>query len=217
MKKVFISAGHGGKDSGAVGNGLREKDLNLIYALSCANVLTEHGVLVTLSRTKDEDDPVQEEVNEANEQIYDIVVSFHTNAGGGDGFECFCNTGNKNGVRLGKLFEKYIKEIGQNSRGVKDGTHLYFIRKTRDTAVLCESAFIDNKKDVTIVDTKAKQEKVGLAYAKAILEYFGIPYENNNSSELYKVQVGAYKYRENAEKIAKELESKGYNTYIVKE
>ncbi|MEI0739321.1 N-acetylmuramoyl-L-alanine amidase [Paenibacillus sp. JTLBN-2024] len=34
MKKVWIDAGHGGKDSGATGNGLQEKDVVLALALA---------------------------------------------------------------------------------------------------------------------------------------------------------------------------------------
>ena len=56
--KVFLSAGHGGSDPGAVGNGLKEKDINLNVMLACNEVLVKHGVTTVLSRTKDENDPV---------------------------------------------------------------------------------------------------------------------------------------------------------------
>ena len=42
------------------------------------------------------------------------------------------------------------------------------------TAVLCECAFIDNDNDNDIIVTTSEQKTFGLAYAKAILEYFGI-------------------------------------------
>ena len=35
MARVLLDAGHGGSDSGAVGNGLKEKDINLVETLSC--------------------------------------------------------------------------------------------------------------------------------------------------------------------------------------
>ena len=57
MAKVFLSAGHGGKDPGAVALGLKEKDINLQMLLACNEVLIRHGVSVVCSRTKDEDDP----------------------------------------------------------------------------------------------------------------------------------------------------------------
>ena len=89
MPKVFLSAGHGGSDPGALGNGLKEKDINLQIMLACRDVLVRHGLTVVCSRTKDEDDPVQQEVREANASGADVAVRFHTNAGGGDGSESF--------------------------------------------------------------------------------------------------------------------------------
>jgi N-acetylmuramoyl-L-alanine amidase len=177
MPKVFLSAGHGGNDPGAVAYGLKEKDINLAVLKSCRDVLKQHNVTVVCSRETDENDPVGQEVKEANEADVDIAASFHINAGKGDGFEAFCNPNNKDGMKLAKLGEKYIKELGQNSRGIKNGMHLCFIKNTKKMAVLFETFFIDNDKDNNIGDTAAEQKKIGIAYAKAILEYFGIKYE----------------------------------------
>ncbi len=173
MAKVFLSAGHGGTDPGAVGYGLKEKDINLNVLKACRDELKAHGVKVVCSREKDENDPVGQEVKEANKSKADVAVSFHINAGKGDGFEAFCNLKNKDGVRLAELGEKYIKALGQNSRGVKDGLHLYFIKNTTMTSVLFETFFIDTK-DKNIGDTASEQKAIGVAYAKAILEYLGI-------------------------------------------
>ena len=176
MAKVFLSAGHGGTDPGAVGYGLKEKDINLNVLKACRDELKAHRVKVVCSREKDENDSVGQEVREANASKADIAVSFHINAGGGDGFEAFCSTKNKDGVKLAKLGEKYIKALGQNSRGVKDGLHLYFVKNTNMTSVLFETFFIDTK-DNTIGDTASEQKVIGVAYAKAILEYLGIKHK----------------------------------------
>lgn len=174
MYKVFLSAGHGGKDAGAVANGLREKDINLHTLLACKEELEKYGVKVFCSRTIDADDTVYDEVREANASKANIAVSFHANAGKGDGFEAFYYTTNSKGKQLAQLTEKYIKELGQNSRGIKSGNHLYFVRKTTMPAILVESFFLDNATDKAIGDTVAEQRAFGVAYAKAILEYFGI-------------------------------------------
>lgn len=218
MAKVFLSAGHGGSDPGACGNGLKEKDINLQIMLACQAELVRHGVTVVCSRTTDEYDPVQQEVKEANASGADIAVSFHTNAGGGDGSESFYWATSAKGKKLAQLCEKHTKAIGQNSRGVKTN-NLMFTRETTMPAVLCECAFIDTKKDIVIVDTVAEQKKFGVAYAKAILEYFGIAYKaqavkETASGKLYRVQVGAYKDKANAEKLAAELKAKGYSAII---
>ena len=136
MTKVFLSAGHGGTAPGAVANGLYEKTINLNVLLACKTELERHGVTVVCSRTKDENDSVTQEVREANASKADIAVSFHVNAGGGDGFEAFYSLNNRKGKKLSGLCEKYVKALGQNSRGLKSGDHLYFIKKTTMTAVL---------------------------------------------------------------------------------
>ena len=183
MAKVFLSAGHGGSDPGACAYGLKEKDINLVILKACRDVLKKHGVKVVCSREKDENDPVGQEVKEANASNADIAVSFHINAGKGDGFEAFCNPKNENGVKLAELGEKHIKKLGQGSRGIKNGMHLCFIKNTNMKAVLFESFFIDNDKDNNIGDTAAEQKKLGVAYAKAILEYFDIKYEKKEEEK----------------------------------
>ena len=220
MAKVFLSAGHGGSDQGAVANGLREKDINLQTLLACQTELVRHGVTVVCSRTTDANDPVSQEVREANSSRADIAVSFHANAGGGDGFEAFYYKGNDKGKKLAGLCEKYVKQLGQNSRGLKTN-NLMFTRETNMTAVLVESFFVDNKTDKAIGDTVAEQKAFGVAYAKAILEYLGIKYKEPVSSaatstgKLYRVQVGAYSVKENAEAMQKKLKAAGFEAIIV--
>lgn len=215
MPKVFLSAGHGGSDPGAVANGLREKDINLNTLIACQEVLLKHGVAVVCSRTTDADDPVSQEVKEANASKADIAVSFHANAGCGDGFEAFYYSSSVKGKKLAGLCEKYVKDLGQNSRGIKTGDKLYFIKNTTMTAVLVESFFVDNTADKKVGDTVAEQKAFGRAYAKAILEYLGIVYKNTTPT--YKVQVGAFGVRDNAENLSKKLDKAGFDSIIVKE
>lgn len=218
MAKVFLSAGHGGNDPGAVSGGLYEKTINLNTLLACKSELERHGVTVVCSRIKDENDPVSEETKEANASGADLAVSFHTNAGGGDGFEAFYFNPSPKGKKLATLCEKYVKMLGQNSRGIKSGNHLHFIRKTAMTAVLVESFFVDNTKDRCVGDTIAEQTAFGVAYAKAILDYLGITYKENKSTSkksIHRVQVGAYSDKSNAEAMAKKLKSAGFEAIIV--
>lgn len=176
MKTVFLSAGHGGKDPGAVAFGLKEEDINLAVLLSCKSELERHGVKVIASRIKDENDPKEDEVREANASGASVAVSIHVNAGGGDGFEAFYFTGSLYAKNLAKLCEKHVKSIGQNSRGIKSGNHLYWCKKTKMPSVLVECFFIDSN-DRFIGDEEREQKSFGVAFAKAILEYLGITYK----------------------------------------
>lgn len=217
--KVFLSAGHGGNDPGATKLGLVEKDINLNTLLACKAELERHSVSVVASRVKDENDPVSQEVKEANASGADIAVSFHANAGGGDGFEVFYWTSSAEGKKLAQLCEKHVKQLGQNSRGLKSGNHLAFVKNTNITAVLVESFFVDNDLDNNIGDTVEKQKAFGVAYAKAILEYLGVAYKVTTPGEVekyYRVQVGAYKSKENAEIMAEKIKAAGFTTFITK-
>lgn len=214
-KTVFLSAGHGGSDPGACAYGLKEKDINLQILLKCKSELERHGVRVVASRLKDEYDSVSQEVKEANSSGADIAVSFHTNAGKGDGFEAYYWSDNSKGKKLATLGEKHVKALGQNSRGIKSGNHLYFIKRTLIPAVLFESFFIDNDKDNNIGDSLSDQKALGVAYAKAILEYLGVKYVAETSS-IYRVQVGVFTNKANAEKLKSDLKSKGYDAVIVR-
>lgn len=219
MTKVFLSAGHGGTDPGAVANGLYEKTVNLNTLLACKSELERHGVTVVCSRTKDENDPVSEETKEANTSGAELAVSFHANAGGGDGFEAFYFDPSPKGKKLATLCEKYVKKLGQNSRGIKSGNHLHFIRKTAMTAVLVESFFVDNVKDKCIGDTVAEHTAFGQAYARAILDYLGITYKENKTASknaTHRVQVGAYNNIENAEAMQSKLKKAGFEAIIIK-
>lgn len=219
-KKVFLGVGHGGSDPGAVGNGLKEKDLNLAIALACREELVRHGVTVGMSRMRDENDPVSDEAKECNAYKPDLALDIHNNAGGGDGAEVFYHYKGGTSKKLAENVLAEIVKIGQNSRGAKkkqraDGKDYYYmIRETASPAVVVECAFIDSA-DIKILDTAAEQKAMGVAIAKGVLKTLGIAYKEK-AKTMYRVQVGAYSEQANAEKMKKELLAKGYPAIIVK-
>lgn len=188
-KKVFIAVGHGGSDPGAVANGFREKDLNLTIALACHEELLRHGVTVGMSRTKDEGETLTQQVNECNAFAPEVAVNIHNNAGGGDGAEVYHHYGGGKGKTLAENILAEIVAIGQNSRGAKirknsEGKDYYgFIRDTSCPAVIVECAFLDNKKDIQIIDTEAEQKAMGVAIAKGILKSLGVAYIEPKAEE----------------------------------
>ena len=184
-KKVFIGVGHGGSDSGAVGC-IVEKEANLAMALACRDYLTARGVEVRMSRTKDEEDPINEEVRECNAYNPDLAIDVHNNSGGGDGFEVFYTIHGGTGKVLAQNIEKQVIKIGQNSRGCKTrqghrGDYYAFVRDTKCPAVICEGVFVDTNADAAQAGTKAKQQAFGIAYAKGILDTLGIKYDTSTA------------------------------------
>lgn len=180
MAKVFLGIGHGGSDPGAQSGGLDEADINLCIAVACQAELVRHGVQVRMSRTRDEDDPLTEEIRECNAYDPDLAVDIHTNAGGGIGFEGYHTLGGGKGKILAQNIEAEVKTIGQTSRGCKTKAnsagrdYFGFIRETKCPAVICECAFIDTAADRAKVDNADKQAVFGRAYARGILKTLGI-------------------------------------------
>jgi N-acetylmuramoyl-L-alanine amidase len=80
-RKILVDAGHGGKDSGAIGRrGTEEKDINLLAAKELAALLKEEGVFdVRLTRSDDTFVELSERSNMANEARADLFISLHCN------------------------------------------------------------------------------------------------------------------------------------------
>lgn len=220
--KVFIGAGHGGSDPGAVANGFREKDLNLSVALACRDELERHGVTVLLSRETDESETLTEKIQACNDFGPDLALDIHNNAGGGDGAEVYYHHGGGTGMTLAEAILAEIVALGQNSRGIKtklngEGRDYFaFIRETEAPAVLVECAFLDTD-DVQIIDTAAEQKAMGAAIAKGVLKVLGIAWKEPEPATLYRVQVGAYAVRANAEAMLDKLRKAGFTDAYIKE
>ena len=80
VRTIMIDAGHGGKDPGAVANGLREKDINLRFAKILGGKLEKQGFHVLYTRTTDVFIPLEQRTAMANVKKADLFVSIHCNA-----------------------------------------------------------------------------------------------------------------------------------------
>lgn len=234
-KRVFIGVGHGGKDPGAL-KYIKEADANLQMALGLKAELERHGIIVGVSRLKDEDDPLTEEIKEANAFAPDVAVECHNNAGGGDGFEVYHQTNGyaTKSIKLAQCIEARVVASGQKSRGVKtrlngSGTDYFgWCRQVKAPAVLCEGFFVDNATDSRDYNTAAKQQAFGRVYAWGVLDYLGIaikpqvdkpagkPVEQPQADKklLYTVQVGAFASAKSAADLYAKLSDMGYFVFF---
>lgn len=80
VRTIMIDAGHGGKDPGAVTNGLEEKDVNLRMAKILGRTLQAQGFEVHYTRTTDKFIPLEERTAMANAKNADLFISLHCNA-----------------------------------------------------------------------------------------------------------------------------------------
>ena len=220
-KKIYINPGHSEKDPGAVGYET-ERKLTVAVSKHMNDYLLEHYECETRVNSGDS---LYALADEANAWGADLYVSNHFNAGKGDGFECYVYS-DKN-VNLGKIFAKQVKAVGQNLRsssvapGVKIRTNLAVLYRTKMPAILTEGAFVDNLKDIQDWNDNAELKKLGIAYAKAAAEYLGLkekaPKEVKPKT-LYRVQIGAYSVKANAENQLAKAKKAGFtDAFIVEE
>ena len=198
-KRIVIDAGHGGSDSGAVANGIVEKDLTLKIAKYIKKRFDDLGIDSTLTRESDITLNPTDRVNKVL-SIYGndpdvIVLSNHINAGGGDGAEIIYAL--RNNDTLSKSILNEIGKTGQNIRKVyqkrlpSDSTkdYYYMLRNTPDTeSIIIEYGFLDSKGD-DVNQLKNNYEDLAEAVVKAVAYYVGVPY-NTEPSYYYTVQKG---------------------------
>ena len=165
MKKIYINPGHSEKDPGAVGYET-ERRLNVAVSKHMNEYLLEHYVCETKVNSGDSLYALCDEANAWGANLY---VSNHFNAAKGDGYECYVYS--EKTVPLGKVFEKHVLAVGQNSRGVKIRTNLAVLYRTTMPAILNEGAFVDNLKDIQDWNEEHELKTMGIAYAKAVAEY----------------------------------------------
>lgn len=208
MKKIYINPGHSDRDPGAVGFET-ERVLNVKVSIFMEDYLLENYVCET-RRNPGTMGGLYDICKDANDWGADLFVSNHFNAAGGDGYEALIYSENRRA--LGEIFEKYVKQAGQNSRGVKLRPGLVVLRDTVMPAVLNEGAFVDNLQDIRDWNEDEELKKLGKAYAEAAAEYLQL---ERKQGRIYRVQVGAYAVKENAENMAKRLKNAGFDAIIV--
>lgn len=82
IRTLVIDAGHGGKDSGAIGKTSKEKDIALSVALKVGNLVKKNlpDVKVIYTRSTDVFIPLIDRANIANRNNADVFISIHCNA-----------------------------------------------------------------------------------------------------------------------------------------
>lgn len=175
--RVFIGVGHGGSDPGAITHGYVEKDLNLKLAKYTRDYLVQRGVHVMLSRETDEDDKTVDEVQKCKKFKPDISLEIHTNAGGGNGFECFIRPNDKAAEYIANTINGYVKKAGFKSRGVKTSSKLRWVNSGMVRAVLTEGFFLDGSEDSVTFRKSENLMRLAKAYADALCYTLGIPEE----------------------------------------
>ena len=186
-KTVMIDPGHGGSDSGTTGKplgGIKEKDYTLNTSLATTEYLRSKGINVIMTRDTDKTLSLGNRTALSNSLRPDLFTSIHYNASDttGNGVEVFYKLEDKNGGTtktlatniLNRILEKFnLKNRGAKTRALStDATkdYLYVLRTNDMPAVLVECAFLDNEKDMSLLNTSSKVKEMGTQIGKGIEE-----------------------------------------------
>ncbi|WP_313894296.1 N-acetylmuramoyl-L-alanine amidase [Psychrobacillus sp.] len=178
MVKVFIDAGHGGTDSGAVGNGLQEKSLTLQIATRTKDILLAEydNVSVLMSRTGDQTLSLPARTNAANSWGADFLLSVHINAGGGTGYEDYIypSVGAPTTTYQSIIHAEILNLVNYTDRGKKQ-ENFHMLRETNMPALLTENGFIDNSNDAAKLKTVSFIESLARGNVNGIAKCFNLP------------------------------------------
>ncbi|MDY3802060.1 MAG: LysM peptidoglycan-binding domain-containing protein [Bacilli bacterium] len=188
--KIVIDPGHGGNDPGASGNGIIEKDLNLLISKEMYEKFRSLGIPTYITRLDDSTLSPTERTKKILDAFGNdsnvIVISNHINSGGGDGAEVIYAL--RNTDKLSNLILNELEKAGQNVRKAYQrrlpsdpAKDYYFIhRDTGNTEpVIIEYGFLDSTGD-DVNQLKNNYIKFADAVVTAVSNYIDLPYELGN-------------------------------------
>ena len=174
--KIGVNDGHTlrGAGTGAVGI-IKEGEHTRLVGEEVRRLLKEMGNNVyncTVDYASTVNESLSLVVQQANREDLDWFIAIHFNAGGGKGVEVYTYEGRQYQDAIDVC--NNISALGFTNRGVKAGTGLYVIRRTKAKSMLIEVCFVDT-------EDANKYLKVGYkAIAKAIVDAL----DNHISSSL---------------------------------
>lgn len=175
-----------------------------------------------------------ERIAKANKFGGDIYLSIHHNAGikggKGGGIVAYVWSGldkvkHKSTFEWQKdLYDALIKHTGlKGNRATPLATGDYqVLRETNCDAVLLELGFMDSAIDCPKILTDKYAEQCADAITEVLVKRLGLTKkpvvtDTNVGNKLYRVQVGAYSKKENAEKMVADLKAAGFDAIIKEE
>lgn len=216
MAKVFLSPSNQYDNAYAYGNTTEGVQCGKI-AEACKVALERSGIEVMLMH----DESMQEKCQKSNAFGADLHVPIHTNAFNGSvsGTRMFCYSTSGKGMEACKSIYNVLAPFTPGtSENIKVNADFYEVRVPAAPTAYIECEFHD-------VPSVAKwivehTTDIGEKIAEGICNYFGVTYKAKvvetpvESDRLYRVQVGAYRVKANAEAMLAKLKAAGFDGYI---
>lgn len=201
--------------------GLLRQQGHTVYDCTCETGTSQSDVLARI-------------VSACNAHGVDLDVSIHFNSGAKDaagngqttGTEVLVyDTAGRAGQAAGRVCAS-IASLGFKNRGVKVNRSLYVLRRTKAPAVLIECCFVDDRDDVQLYDCQRMAEAIVFGITGKLGQAVREPDKQEAASpgaetaggcdrQLYRVQVGAYSVKGNADRMQANLKAAGFSDTII--
>ncbi len=175
-KRIWIDAGHGGRDPGTLGvAGTREKDVTLAVSRQLQDLLVQSGADVRMSRVDDREVDLHARPSLANQAKADLFISVHANSGGAasSGTETYYWTNHPASLKLADTVHRaLVRGMGLPDRKVRRVDYVVLV-KTTMPSILVELGFMSNAKEEQMLRDPGFQRKAAEALREGIFAYYG--------------------------------------------
>lgn len=234
--KINVHAGHnpaGKVACGAVGliqestEARRVKDETISQLRQLGHTVHD----CTVNDGSSQSDVLKKIIAKSNAHDVDLEVSIHFNSGANDktgngkttGTEAYVYSASSKAYGYAEKICKAISNVGFKNRGVKINQSLYVLKHSKAPALLVECCFVDDKDDVQLYNYQDMASAIvygitGQVAQKTEIESDKATAEETSTGDrkaLYRVQVGAYSRKENAQAQADKLKKAGFDAVVV--
>ena len=184
-KIIYLDAGHGGADPGAMYKDLKESDINMSIVKKLEEELVKRGAVVYLTRNGDYDlskpkllhhkrNDLNQRIKMINSSNEDIYISIHLNSETSSawrGAQVFFDDVNKENKKIADLIQNQFKEKLNSNREVKELKNIYLIRSVNIPGVLIEAGFLSNPNERYLLRQESYQRKIAEIISDSIELY----------------------------------------------
>lgn len=182
---IYLDAGHGGLDVGAIKGNIYEKNINLEIVKKLANKLGDKGAIVYLTRDGDYDlaninqknrkrSDLSKRAKLINESNANLYISIHLNStiqSNWRGLQIFYNSINEENYNFAKVMNDTLSSKMSTVREIKKDNNYYMYKQINVTGILIEAGFISNPEDLYLLKKDSYQDKLTTWITEGVIKY----------------------------------------------
>lgn len=212
-KKIYLSPSNQDGNMYAFGGTNEMEQCNRIA--ECAKVALERCGFAVKKAPKGQS--MYTSISESNKWGADLHIPIHTNAynGSAGGTVVFVYSDNAKNMTIAKPIYNHVQSVtpGKTEYGVRENPGLAELSATNAIAVYIEVDFHDNKEIAKWLIENPKL--VGEAICAGVCDAFDIKYTPEKQTTVYRVQVGAFTDKRNADNLLSKLKKQGYTDAFI--